>query len=159
MKRIGEQKEKIYVTSSMERLVQYGISPLNLIGALQQENVVAPAGAFDATSTRAPIQTTGLYRSEDQIRRQMAGMSPMGNPIYIGDLANENYCVVTPVSPNGDPNAPCSTAKVTPGAVQFYFPAGNNCVDQNGIGVTHVFSGEQYNWIVIYQASSLPGRR
>ena len=87
VKRIGEQKEKIYVTSSMERLVQYGITPLHLVGALQQENVVAPAGAFDATSTRAPIQTTGLYRSEDQIRRQMAGMSQQGNPIYIGDLA------------------------------------------------------------------------
>jgi multidrug efflux pump subunit AcrB len=88
VKRIGEQKEKIYVTSSMERLVQYGITPLHLIGALQQENVVAPAGAFDATSTRAPIQTGGLYRSEDQIRRQIAGMSPQGNPIYLGDLAN-----------------------------------------------------------------------
>jgi hypothetical protein len=28
-----------------------------------------------------------------------------------------------------------------------------SCVDQNGNGYTHVFSGEQYNWIVIYQVS------
>jgi Flp pilus assembly protein TadG len=71
-------------------------------------------------------------------------------PYTGGDIANENYCVVSP-NP-GDPNQPCTTSKVTPGAVQFYFPAGSNCLDQNGNGSTHVFSGEQYNWIVIYQA-------
>jgi hypothetical protein len=68
-------------------------------------------------------------------------------PYTGGDIANENYCVVSP-NP-GDPAAPCTTAKVTPGAVQFYFPAGS-CLTQNGGGYTHVFSGEQYNWIVIY---------
>src|SRR5256714_13174692 len=69
-------------------------------------------------------------------------------PYTGGDVANENYCVISP-NP-GDPNQPCTTAKVTPGAVQFYFPNGS-CLDQNGNGSTHVFSGEQYNWIVIYQ--------
>ena len=72
-------------------------------------------------------------------------------PYTGGDIANENYCVVSP-NP-GDPTAPCATAKITPGAVQFYFPSGSNCLDQNGNGSTHVFSGEQYNWIVIYQAA------
>ena len=72
-------------------------------------------------------------------------------PYTGGDVANENYCVISP-NP-GDPNQPCTTAKVTPGAVQFYFPSGNNCLDQNGNGSTHVFSGEQYNWIVIYQVN------
>ncbi|HEV2476149.1 MAG TPA: Tad domain-containing protein [Candidatus Dormibacteraeota bacterium] len=90
--------------------------------------------------------------------QENAAMSLEYPPANGGDLANENYCMQTPMLPQGgDPNAPCSSAKVTPGAVQFYFPVGNNCVDQNGNGSTHVFSGEQYNWIVIYEASSLPG--
>ena len=72
-------------------------------------------------------------------------------PYTGGDVANENYCIVSP-NP-GDPNQPCTTAKVTPGAVQFYVPAGG-CVDQNGNGSTHVFSGEQYNWIVIYEPAA-----
>jgi hypothetical protein len=66
-----------------------------------------------------------------------------------GDVANENFCQASPPS-GGDPNSPCSTAKITPGAVQFYMGP-TDCVDQNGGGYTHVFSGEQYNWIVIYQ--------
>jgi hypothetical protein len=66
-----------------------------------------------------------------------------------GDVANENFCQASPTS-GGNPNSPCSTAKITPGAVQFYMGP-TDCVDQNGNGYTHVFSGEQYNWIVIYQ--------
>jgi hypothetical protein len=75
-------------------------------------------------------------------------------PYTGGDVANENYCQQTPTS-GGDPNTPCGTSKVTPGAVQFWFPGGS-CLDQNGNGSTHVFSGEQYNWIVIYQVPTNP---
>jgi Flp pilus assembly protein TadG len=72
-----------------------------------------------------------------------------------GDVANENYCVISPAAGTGDINAPCATAKVTPGAVQFYFPGGQ-CLYQNGNGTTHVFGGEQYNWIIIYQQATTP---
>ena len=83
------------------------------------------------------------------LSQENAPMSLQYPPTYTGgDVANENYCVVSP-NP-GDPLAPCATAKVTPGAVQFYFPTGS-CMDQNSQGATYVFSGEQYNWIVIYQ--------
>jgi hypothetical protein len=76
-------------------------------------------------------------------------------PYTGGDTANENYCQAALAS-GGDPTQPCAAAKITPGAVQFYFPVGS-CVDQNAGGYTHVFSGEQYNWLVIYQvAGPLP---
>ena len=68
-----------------------------------------------------------------------------------GDVANENYCVVSP-NP-GISTAPCQGAQITPGAVQFYMPAGS-CMIQNAQGATYVFSGIQYNWIVIYQPAA-----
>jgi hypothetical protein len=68
-------------------------------------------------------------------------------PYTGGDVANENYCQIPP-NP-GDTSAPCATAKITPGAVQFYFPNGS-CLSQNAQGATYVFAGEQYNWIVIF---------
>ncbi len=72
-----------------------------------------------------------------------------------GDVANENYCQQA-LTAGGDPTQPCAAAKITPGAVQFYMPVGS-CVDQNAGGYTHVFAGQQYNWIVIYQvAGPLP---
>jgi hypothetical protein len=68
-------------------------------------------------------------------------------PYTGGDVANENYCVPSP-NP-GNSSAPCQSSKITPGAVQFYFPIGS-CLSQNAQGATYVYAGEQYNWIVIY---------
>lgn len=82
------------------------------------------------------------------LSQENAPMSLAYPPYTGGDVANEDYCVISP-NP-GDPSAPCTTAKVTPGAVQFYFPNGS-CFDQNSGGATYVYSGEQYNWIAIYQ--------
>jgi Putative Flp pilus-assembly TadE/G-like len=122
---------------------------------------------FDYNSLAASIQcfaqtrSAGCQTPDDETKPQCfqscppVAATPQENapmaleylPYTGGDVANENYCQVSPLS--GDPNAPCTTAKVTPGAVQFYFPNGS-CMDQNGGGYTHVFSGEQYNWIIIY---------
>ena len=68
-------------------------------------------------------------------------------PFTGGDIANENYCQQQ--SAANVQSSPCATAKITPGAVQFYFPAGS-CFSQNAQGATYVYSGEQYNWISIY---------
>ena len=85
------------------------------------------------------------------LSQENAAMSLEYPPYTGGDVANENYCVVSPDP--GDPTAPCTTAKITPGAVQFYFPNGS-CMTQQASGATYVFSGEQYNWIVIYMPPS-----
>ena len=118
VKRIGEQKEKIYVTSTMQQVVQYGITPLHLAGALQQQNVVSEAGSFDAGNTRAQIRTTGLFQTEDQIRRQIVGVSPIsGTPIYISDLAQVERRDADPdflVRANGKP-ALMLTLEMRPG--------------------------------------------
>jgi len=68
-------------------------------------------------------------------------------------VANENYCQPPAPSGTGTTTSPCADAKVTPGAVQFYFPAGS-CMSQQATGATYVYSGEQYNWIVIYAPAS-----
>lgn len=88
IKRVGEQEEQIYVTSTMDRLTQFGITPLNVISALQQQNAVVPAGALKAAGARIPLRTGGLYEAEDQIKRQIVGASSRtGQPIYLGDFA------------------------------------------------------------------------
>ena len=81
------------------------------------------------------------------LSQENAPMQLEYNPWTGGDIANENYCQPPP-NP-GDPNAPCQGAQITPGAVQFYFP-GQSCMTQNAQGATYVFSGLQYNWIIIY---------
>ena len=85
------------------------------------------------------------------LSQENAPMSLEYPPYTAGDVANENYC--TP-SPNpGNISSPCLGSAITPGGVQFYFPNGS-CFNQNSGGATYVYSGVQYNWIVIYAPTS-----
>jgi len=85
------------------------------------------------------------------LSQENAPMSLEYPPYTAGDVANENYCQLSP-NP-GNINAPCVGSQVTPGGVQFYFPNGS-CFSQNSQGATYVYSGVQYNWIVIYAPAS-----
>jgi multidrug efflux pump subunit AcrB/outer membrane protein TolC len=98
--RIGEQKEEIRISSSMERVAQYALSPLKVIQALQGRNVVQYAGELKTNGGEVPLKTTGLFESENEIRRVMIDMSPAGQPVYLGDVANVERV-------EGDPRTLC----------------------------------------------------
>jgi len=88
IRRLGEQQEALYVTSSMQRVSRYGISPLEIIASLQEQNAVVEAGAVEVQGARVPLRTSGAFRAEEEIERQIVGVSPVsGQPIYIGDFA------------------------------------------------------------------------
>ena len=87
IKRYGEQKEQIYITSTTERLAQYHVPLTRVIQALQARNAVQFGGRFEADSTRPPIQANGLFQTPEQIGRVMVDISPSGVPVYIGDVA------------------------------------------------------------------------
>jgi len=61
-----------------------------------------------------------------------------------GDRANENLCESI-----AGALATCP-APITPGAVAFYIPNGG-CVNDTSDGDVYIFSGYQYNWIVLYE--------
>jgi multidrug efflux pump subunit AcrB/outer membrane protein TolC len=88
IRRIGEQKEQIEVTSSLERLSQYSVDPLKVIAALKGRSTVQYAGAVPTEHGKPPIEATGAFQTEDQIRRVMIDVSRSGQPVYIGDLAS-----------------------------------------------------------------------
>ena len=61
-----------------------------------------------------------------------------------GDRANENQCDTLAGALVLCPGA------VTPGAVSFFIPSGG-CLNDSSSGDNYVFSGYQYNWMVIYE--------
>lgn len=78
-----------------------------------------------------------------------------GTPPH-GDLANEGHCV----NPVTGGNSACP-GTMTPGAVSFYIPGGGNtstCLNLQGGGDIYVFSGYQYNRVLLYEpgAEQLP---
>jgi multidrug efflux pump subunit AcrB/outer membrane protein TolC len=88
VKRIGEQKEEIDVSSTLSRLSQYSVSADQVMKALEGRNMVHYAGAVPTQQGKPPIQATGAFETEDQIRHVMIDVSRGGQPVYIGDLGN-----------------------------------------------------------------------
>lgn len=84
----GRQNEQIWVTSNLERMSHYFTDPRQVAGALSLRNEVQGAGSAKTDAGKVPLHTTGLFNTEDQIKKVMVGMSPTGQPIYIGDFAN-----------------------------------------------------------------------
>jgi multidrug efflux pump subunit AcrB/outer membrane protein TolC len=87
IKRIGDRKEEIDIDTSSERLSQYAVNPLKVMGALAGRNTVQFGGRVPAEQSKVPIESGGRLQTEDQIRRVMVDVSPTGQPVTIGDLA------------------------------------------------------------------------
>src|ERR1700733_7388784 len=87
VKRIDEQKEEIEVTGSIDRLSQYAETPDQVMRALQGRNMVHDAGSVSTEHGKPPIETTGAFQTEEQLRHVMVDVTRTGQPVYIGDLA------------------------------------------------------------------------
>jgi multidrug efflux pump subunit AcrB/outer membrane protein TolC len=88
IKRIDEQKEEIEVTGSLDRLSQFAVTPEQVMKALEGRNAVHYAGAVPTERGKPPIQSTGAFQTEDQIRRVTVDVTRTGQPVYIGDIAD-----------------------------------------------------------------------
>ena len=87
IKRIGDQKEEIDVSTSSERLSQYAVNPLRIMQALEGRNTPQFAGRVPAEQSKVPLNSSGRFQTEDQIRQVMVDVSPAGQAVTIGDLA------------------------------------------------------------------------
>src|SRR6266581_3242366 len=73
---------------------------------------------------------------------------PAGAPPR-GDLANEGHCA----DPTTGANASCP-GTWTPGAIVLFIPSGG-CIDLHGKGDIYVFSGFQYNRVMLFEPGPL----
>ena len=88
VKRIDEQKEQMEVNGSLDRLSQYAVTPEQVMKALEGRNMVHYAGAVPTEHGKPPIQSTGAFQTEEQIRHVMVDVTRTGQPVYIGDFAD-----------------------------------------------------------------------
>ncbi|WDT70690.1 MAG: efflux RND transporter permease subunit [Candidatus Manganitrophus sp.] len=83
----GGQSEQVWITSSLERVSQYLADPERIVQALRQRNVIAGSGNFEAEHAKIPMQTTGFFTTEEQIKNVLVDVSRTGQPLYIRDFA------------------------------------------------------------------------
>jgi Putative Flp pilus-assembly TadE/G-like len=95
---------------------------------------IAPGffGAYPPTSETPPLRVNLPNQNPDR------GTPPAG------DRANENQCSTVVGAASSCPG------QITPGAVEFYIPS-TGCLSATTGGDNFVFSGYQYNWVLVYE--------
>ncbi|HVU96386.1 MAG TPA: efflux RND transporter permease subunit [Puia sp.] len=88
VKRIGEQKQQIVVSSRSEKLSQYGIGMQQIVNLLQSENSINATGEVKTAVSKTPLYTNGYYNTENDLANQIVGTSRTGEVVKLGDVAN-----------------------------------------------------------------------
>jgi multidrug efflux pump len=94
---IGVQDEKIYIDAQPNRLATLGVSPLQIVEALQKQNAVTPGGFIEAGSNRIHMRVTGSYDSVEKVRN--TDLRVNGQHFYLGDIAKVSRSLSDPPSP------------------------------------------------------------
>jgi multidrug efflux pump subunit AcrB len=82
----GGVSRQLRVTLDAARLAGYGLSPLQVAGALQGSNRALPSGAFSGGNREMLVDTGALLTSQDAVRQVVVGVHG-GKPVYLADVA------------------------------------------------------------------------
>jgi multidrug efflux pump len=65
---IGEQDEKVFVEVANTKIANLGLDVNTVLSILQQQNAMAPAGAFETATDRVYLRVSGDFESLESIR-------------------------------------------------------------------------------------------
>lgn len=82
---IGEQTERIFVSFSHDRLATLGVSAQDIFSALNNQNVLTPAGSIDTQGPQVFIRLDGAFNKLEQIRKTPVVVN--GRTLQLSDIA------------------------------------------------------------------------
>lgn len=83
----GDLDEIVEVNIDMQKVQQYGISPITMVKAMKARNVSIPSGNLELSNIKVPIHVTGEYNSIEEIENTILGVSKSGTPVYLRNVA------------------------------------------------------------------------
>ncbi|MEQ9917742.1 efflux RND transporter permease subunit [Pectobacterium aroidearum] len=85
---IGEQAERIFVSFSHDRLATLGIAPQDIFSALNNQNVLTPAGAIETIGPQVFLRLDGAFDTLEKIRD--TPIVAQGRTLKLSDVATVN---------------------------------------------------------------------
>ncbi|GKX48029.1 efflux RND transporter permease subunit [Pectobacterium carotovorum] len=82
---IGEQSERIFVSFSHDRLATLGISPQDIFSALNNQNVLTPAGSIETDGPQVFLRLDGAFDTLEKIRN--TPIVAQGRTLKLSDVA------------------------------------------------------------------------
>ncbi len=97
---LGDQEERIFVEFSNARLAELGMSPSQLAGVLQAENIVLPGGTVVVGPEKIVVEPTGNFESIEDLRRAVIRLPRAEGAserlIYLEDIATVSRSYIDP---------------------------------------------------------------
>lgn len=82
---IGEQSERIYIEFSHERLATLGVNPQDVFAALNNQNVLTPAGSIETKAPQVFVRLDGAFDKLQKIRD--TPITAQGRTLKLSDIA------------------------------------------------------------------------
>ena len=82
----GGQKRVVHVYLDTERLAAYGLSPMEIAGALKISNAQAESGSFAQADRAIVVEAGPFIENVDEVRNLMVGVH-QARPVYLRDVA------------------------------------------------------------------------
>ncbi|WP_033577671.1 efflux RND transporter permease subunit [Dickeya chrysanthemi] len=102
---IGEQPERIFVSFSHDRLATLGITPQDIFAALNNQNVLTPAGSIETKGPQVFVRVDGAFDNLEKIRQ--TPIVAQGRTLKLADVATVERGYEDPstfmVRNNGEP--------------------------------------------------------
>jgi multidrug efflux pump subunit AcrB len=93
----GGPSRQVRVTLDAPRLAGYGLSPLQVAGALQKGNATLPSGAIAGGNRETLVQTGDFLENAEAVKRLVVGVHN-DKPVYLNDVAQVQDGVQEPVN-------------------------------------------------------------
>jgi multidrug efflux pump subunit AcrB len=102
---IGEQPERIFVSFSHDRLATLGVTPQDIFAALNNQNVLTPAGSIETKGPQVFVRVDGAFDNLEKIRQ--TPIVAQGRTLKLEDVATVERGYEDPstfmVRSNGEP--------------------------------------------------------
>ena len=102
---IGEQPERIFVSFSHEKLATLGVAPQDIFAALNNQNVLTPAGSIETKGAQVFVRVDGAFDTLEKIRQ--TPIQAQGRTLKLSDVATVERGYEDPttfqVRNNGEP--------------------------------------------------------
>jgi multidrug efflux pump len=102
---LGVQAEKIYIEIPTVKLAELGLTPSDIIGAVQAQNAMVPSGMLETSSDNVYLRVSGMFATLEDLRSLPVRAG--GRTLRLGDIATIRRGYSEPSDPkmyyNGHP--------------------------------------------------------
>lgn len=92
----GVREERYFLETTNARLAEFGISPMDLVATLQDQNIISPGGRIDTGRRHIIVETTGYFATRAEIGEVPIAVSDTGQVVFLRDIVTVRHGYVDP---------------------------------------------------------------